>query len=119
MNIMLRFVIRLVLAIAGTWLAATIVPGVQMDGSYQTLILMGLFIAVGEMVLFIAQGGSAIVLFFIPRLLRNFGLRMLLVTIAAGLITGFGFAPPFSNQLLALAGTTLIYSLLFALPFSS
>jgi len=116
---MRRLVVRLLLAIAGSWIAATVVPGVQVDGDYRTYLLMGVFIGLGEMALFILQGGAAIIFFFIPRLPRNFALRMLIVVIAAGLTSGFGFTPPFNSQLVGVAGTTLVYSLLFLLPFSS
>jgi len=116
---MKRFFFRFLLGAAGTWVAATLIPGVTSDGDWRTLVLMGIFIAVGEVVLFVIQGGAALILFFIPRPIRIFALRMIMVAIAIGLTSGFDLTPPFTSQLIGLSGTTLILSLLFLLPFSS
>lgn len=116
---MRRFIIRFILAIIGTWLAPIIIPGIISDNDVKTYILMGLFVACGEIILFVLQGGAAIILFFVPRPLRNFILRMAVVAVCAGLVTGLGFSPPISSQLIGLGGATLVYSLLFLLPFSS
>ncbi|MDO8512373.1 MAG: hypothetical protein Q7S57_03810 [bacterium] len=116
---MKRFLFRFLLATAGTWVAATLIPGINSDGAWQTYALMGLFVAIGEMVLFIIQGGAALILFFIPRPVRIYGLRIIIVAIAIGLTSGFGLTPPITSQLIGLAGTTLIFSILFLLPFSS
>lgn len=115
---MKRFIFRFLLGVLGAWVAAIIIPGVESDGNFRTYILMGLFIAIGEMLLFFFQGGAAIVFFIIPRPLRNLLLRMLVVAIAAELVTGFGFNLPLTSQLTGLAGLSLLYSLLFLLPFS-
>ena len=116
---MKRFLFRFLLAAAGTWVAATLIPGINSDGAWQTYALMGFFVAIGEMVLFIIQGGAALILFFIPRPIRIFGLRMILVAVAIGLTSGFDLTPPMTSQFIGLAGTTLIFSILFLLPFSS
>lgn len=116
---MKRFLFRFLLAAAGTWVAATLIPGISADGAWQTFILMGFFVAVGETVLYIIQGGAALILFIVPRPVRIFALRMILVAIAIGLTSGFDLTPPIYNQLIGMGGTTLIFSLLFLLPFSS
>lgn len=116
---MKRFIVRFVLGALGAWVAGIIIPGVMSDGNFRTYILMGLFIAIGEILLFFFQGGAAIIFFIVPRPLRNFLLRMLVVAIAAELVTGFGFSLPFTTQLTGLAGLSLLYSLLFLLPFSA
>jgi len=116
---MKRFIFRFLLGALGAWVAAIIIPGVDSDGSFRTYILMGLFIAIGEILLFFFQGGAAIVFFIIPRPLRNFLLRMLIVAIAAELVTGFWFSLPFTSQFTGLAGLSILYSLLFLLPFSA
>jgi len=116
---MKRFIFRFLLGALGAWLAAIIIPGIESDGNFRTYILMGLFIALGEILLFFFQGGAAIIFFIIPRPLRNLLLRMLIVAVAAQLVTGFGFTPPFSSQLTGLAGLSFLYSLLFLLPFSA
>ncbi len=114
---MRRFIVRFILASAGTWLARSLVPaGITDDGLLSTYVLMGLFIAVGEVVLHVTRHGAALVLFFLPRLLRVFLLRMIVVAIAASLVEGFTFTPPLP---LGLFGTTLLLSLLFLFPFSS
>lgn len=116
---MKRFLFRFLLGAAGTWVAATLIPGITSDGAWQTYILMGFFVAIGEMILYVIQGGAALILFFIPRPIRIFGLRMLIVAVAIGLTSGFDLTPPMTSQLVGLAGTTLIFSILFLLPFSS
>jgi len=116
---MKRFIFRFLLGALGAWVAAIIIPGVESDGNFRTFILMGLFIAIGEILLFFFQGGAAIIFFIVPRPLRNFLLRMLIVAIAAELVTGFWFIPPLTSQLTGLAGLSLFYSLLFLLPFSA
>lgn len=113
------FIIRFLLGIAGAWLAATFIPGITYDDLWQSLVLMGFFIAVGEVLLYMAQGGAALILFIIPRTIRIFALRAFIVAIAFGLVSGIDLTPPVSTQIIGLLGTTLIYSLLFLLPFSS
>lgn len=113
---MRRFLARFVLATAGTWLAATVIPGVRTDGALLTFILMGLFIATGEIIVQVLQQGAAILLFFLPRSVRMIALRLLIVGIATALVTGFAFESPFG---VGLVGTTLLLSLLFLLPLAS
>lgn len=113
---MRRFISRFLLGSAGVWLAETFVPNIETDGAISTLLLMGLCIAVGEMALVVLEPGASILLFFLPRMLRSFLLRLAIVAIAAGLITTFTFAPPVA---IGLVGTTLLLSLLFLLPFTS
>jgi hypothetical protein len=116
---MKRFLVRFLLGTIGAWIAATVVPGINSDGDWRTYLLMGLFIAVGEMVLYVVQGGAALILFIIPRPIRIFALRMIIVIIAIGLTSGFESTPPIINQLMGIGGTTLILSILFLLPISS
>jgi hypothetical protein len=111
-----RFLVRCVLGAAGSWLAATFIPGIMTDGKPLTFLLMGLFLGAGEIVLTVLKHGAAVLLFFLPSAFRATVLRAAIVAIAAGLVTGFGFAPPY---VVGIAGMTLLLSLLFLLPFSS
>lgn len=111
---MRRFLFRFLFGILGVWMASFLVPGVTADRRGITFLLAGLFIAVGEMALPIAEGATAVVLFFLPRSVRVFALRLAIVAIAAQLTNGFGFSAPLPG----LAGTTLLLSLLYALPFA-
>ncbi len=112
------FIARTILGVLGTWLATIVLP-VRGDSDLRTYLLMGLFLGIGEVILIFVQQIAAIILFFIPRSIRNFLLRACLVLIAAALTSGFGFEPPLNNQLIGLGGTTLLLSLLYSLPFSS
>lgn len=111
---MKRFFFRFVLSILGVWVASFLVPGVTADKRGITFFLAGLFIAVGEMALPVVEGGTAVVLFFLPRTIRVFALRLAIVAIAAQLTEGFGFSAPLPG----LFGTTLLLTLLYALPFA-
>lgn len=111
---MRRFFFRFVFGILGTWVASFLVPGVTADRRGITFLLAGLFVAVGEMALPIVEGGTAVVLFFLPRTLRVFALRLAIVAIAAQLTDGFGFSAPLPG----LFGTTVLLTILYALPFA-
>lgn len=111
---MWKFVVRLLLGIAGMWIASVLIPGVTADRRGVTFLLAGLFVAVGEMALPVVEGALAVVLFFLPRTIRLFVLRVAIVAIAAQLTDGFGFSTPLPGLL----GTTLLLTLLYALPFA-
>lgn len=112
------FIARTILGGLGIWLATIVLP-VRGDSDLRTYLLMGLFLGLGEVLLLFVQQISAIILFFIPRAIRIFLMRAIVVLVAAALTTGFGFESPLNNQLLGLGGTTLILTLLYSLPFSS
>lgn len=116
-----RFFVRTFLAFIGAWLAATLVPGVQTDGLLPTFLLMGIFIGVGEVALQVLQPGAAVLLFFLPRPVRMFVLRVITVAIATLLVSGFAFTAPVftATFFVGLLGTTLLLSLLFLLPLAS
>ena len=111
---MRRFFFRFLLGILGVWVASFLVPGVTADRRGITFLLVGLFVAVGEMAVPVVEGGTAVVLFFLPRSVRVFVLRLAAVAIAAQLTDGFGFSAPLPG----LFGTTLLLTLLYALPFA-
>lgn len=113
---MRRFVARFVLGIAGAWLADLLIPGVTADRAVTTFLLMGFLVGVGEVALPIVDGPIAVVLFFLPRTLRAFLLRAVVVGIAAALTDGYHLG----GQLpVSLGGTTLLLSLLYMVPFAN
>lgn len=105
---------RILFGVLGVWLAGMLIPGVTTDQRGITFLLAGIFVAVGEMVLPFVEGATAVVLFFLPRTLRLFALRLAIVATAAQLTDGFGFSAPLPGVF----GTTFILSLLYALPFA-
>lgn len=113
---MRRFLARFVLASLGTWIAALVIPGINTDNAVLTFLLMGLLVAVGEVLIDVLRHGIAVLLFFIPGTLRLFLLRAAAVGIATALVTGFSFTSP---VLVGLLGTALLLSLLFTLPLAS
>lgn len=112
---MRRFIVRFLLGILAAWLGAILLPGVRTDGAATTFILVGLFIAVGEVVIPVIEGAAAVLLFFVPRALRVFLLRGALAAIAASLVTGFEFG---DRPLLGLVGFTVLLTVLYLLPFA-
>lgn len=112
---MRRFVVRFFLGILAAWAGSFLIPGVSADRNVTTFILMGLFLAIGEVALPILEGGAAVLLFFLPRSARVFFLRAAEVAIAASLVTGFGFS---GQPLVGLAGLTVLLSLLYMLPWA-
>ncbi|MDP3685539.1 MAG: hypothetical protein Q8R32_01780 [bacterium] len=111
---MRKFFFRFIFGILGVWVASFLVPGVTADKRGITFLLAGLFVAVGEMALPVVEGGTAVVLFFLPRTIRVFALRLAIVAIATQLTDGFDFSAPLPG----LFGTTLLLTLLYALPFA-
>lgn len=112
---MRRFVVRFALGILAAWLGAMLLPGVQTDGAATSFILVGLFLAIGEVVIPVIDGLAAVLLFFLPRTLRGFLLRGAVVAIAASLVTGFGFG---NRPLVGLVGLTFLLGVLYVLPFA-
>jgi hypothetical protein len=110
-----RFTVRFLLGILAAWLGALLLPGVGTDGAATPFILVGLFLAVGGVVIPIIEGAAAVLLFFLPRTLRVFLLRGANVAIAAALVTGFGFG---SRPLVGLVGLTFLLGVLYMLPFA-
>ncbi|TSC64325.1 MAG: hypothetical protein G01um1014106_178 [Parcubacteria group bacterium Gr01-1014_106] len=108
------FIFRILFGVLGMWLASMLVPGVTTDQRGITFLLAGLFVAVGETALPLIESATAVVLFFLPRTVRMFALRLAIVAIAAQLTDGLGFSAPLPGLL----GTTFILSLLYALPFA-
>lgn len=92
-----------------------LLPGIRTDGAATTYILVGLFLAVGEVVIPVIEGVAAVLLFFLPRTLRVFLLRGAAVAIAASLVTGFGFG---NRPLVGLIGLTFLLGVLYVLPFA-
>lgn len=111
---MKRFFFRILFGVLGVWLASMLVPGVSADQRGVTFLLAGIFVAVGEMALPFVESATAVVLFFLPRTLRMFALRLAIVATAAQLTDGFGFSAPLPGVF----GTTLILTILYALPFA-
>lgn len=114
-----RLIVRAILGGIGAYLATIVVPEVTADHQLLTFALMGVFIALGDLVAGIVQAAAGFVLFFIPSSVRTFVLRMVVVGIAAALTTGFSLGAPAVSLGISLAGTALLVSLLFLLPFAS
>lgn len=112
---MRTFVVRFLLGIAAAWIGSSLIPGIAADGALTTFILMGLFLAVGEMIIPLIESGAGVLLFFIPRSARLFLLRAGEVAVAASLVSGFGFVSP----LIGIVGFTILLSLLYLLPLAA
>lgn len=109
-----RFIAHFILGAAAGWVGSVFVPNVQADGAPATFLLLGFLLAVGEVVLRVAQGIAAILLFFLPRGLRFMVLRVVSVGVASALTAGFGF-DAFLPGLLAF---TVLVSVLYWLPLA-
>lgn len=110
-----RFTVRFLLGILAAWLGAMLLPGVRTDGAATTFILVGLFLAVGEVVIPVIESAAAVLLFFLPRTLRMFLLRGANVAVAASLVTGFEFG---NRPLVGLVGLTFLLGVLYMFPFA-
>lgn len=110
------FIARAILAAGGGFLAAAVVPAVYTDGQIFTFILFGLFVATGEVIIDTVRAGLAVILFFVPGFIRTFLVRIAVVAIAAGLVTGFEFGSPL---VVGLIGTAFLLTLLFYIPLAS
>lgn len=110
------FIVRAILAAIGGFLANAVVPAVATDGDIATFILFGLFMGAGEIIIHILRSGLALLFFIIPGMVRTFLIRIALVAISAGLVTGFAFGSPL---VVGLVGTTILLTILFQLPFAS
>lgn len=103
------------LATLAAWLGSLLLPGVETDGQATSFFLFGLFVAIGEVVLPVIEGGAALLLFFLPRHVRAFALRLAVVGISAHLVGGFSLS---DRPAVPLLGMTLLLSLLYMLPFA-
>lgn len=112
---MRRFIVRFLLGVAAAWVGSVFLPGVKTDGNITTYILVGLFLAVGEVAIPVIEGAAAVLLFFLPRSLRILLLRGVEVAVVASLVTGFGFP---DRSLVGFGGFTLLLTLLYMLPFA-
>lgn len=112
---MRRFVVRFILGVLAGWVGSFLLPGVTADGKTTTLLLLGLFLSIGEIALPIVEGGAAVPLFFLPRSFRVFAVRTIVVAVAASLVSGFSLSEP---PLVGLLGMTVLLSLFYMLPFA-
>lgn len=111
---MRRFIARFLLGTFAAWFGSAYLPGVAADRAVTTYILVGLFLAIGEIILPLVEAATAVVSFFLPRSVRIFLLRAAEVAVTARLVSGFGFTDP--QRALGVVGFTILLSLLFLLP---
>lgn len=109
-----RFVAHLVLGALAGWVGSVFVPNVHADGAPLTFLLLGFLLAAGEVVIGVAQGIAAVLLFFLPRGIRLFALRIASVGVTSVLTSGFGF----DALLPGLVAFTLFLSVLYWLPLA-